>query len=281
MPPALPSTFCEPAVDSHAHVFHRGLTLAPTRRYKPDYDALPAQYVALLDAHRLSHGVLVQPSFLGADNSYMVGALQASEGRLRGVAVVQPDIDAAGIDALARAGVVGIRLNLFGMPDPELGAPQWRRLLELVNAAHWHVEVHVPAARLPGVLPALLDAGCRVVVDHFGRPDPALGVDDPGFRFLLRQADSRRVWVKLSAPYRTWDADQCASAPRAAAQQLLGAFGAERLMWGSDWPHTEHRHVSYPPARQWLEAWVDDPTQRRILLADTPLRLFQFQREPA
>jgi predicted TIM-barrel fold metal-dependent hydrolase len=273
----MPSISCEPAVDTHAHVFHSGLTLAPNRRYKPDYDALPAQYLALLDAHRLSHGVLVQPSFLGADNSYMVAALQASAGRLRGVAVVEPGIDAAGIQALVDVGVVGIRLNLFGVPDPDLAAPAWQGLLGRVNAANWHVEVHAPAFRLPVVLPALLDAGCRVVVDHFGRPDPALGVDDPGFRYLLRQADSGRVWVKLSAPYRTWDAAACATAPRVAAQQLLGAFGANRLMWGSDWPHTEHRHVSYPPARQWLEAWVDDPAQRRVLLADTPLRFFQCQ----
>ncbi|WP_373824440.1 amidohydrolase family protein [Achromobacter insuavis] len=51
-------------------------------------------------------------------------------------------------------------------------------------------------------------------------------------------------------------------------------------MWGSDWPHTEHRHLaSYPAATQWLDDWIDDPTQRRAVLAETPLRLFQFQGE--
>ena len=29
-------------------------------------------------------------------------------------------------------------------------------------------------------------------------------------------------------------------------------------MWGSDWPHTEHRHLaSYTAATQWLDAWID------------------------
>ena len=266
------------AIDTHAHVFHQGLALADTRRHTPDYDAPLAEYLALLDAHGLSHGVLVQPSFLGTDNSFMVQALRAAPARLRGVAVVAPDVSDAELQALAAAGVVGIRLNLIGLELPALDTPAWQSLLARVNALGWHVEAHLQAARLPDLLPALLAAGCRVVVDHFGRPDPALGVSDAGFQYLLRQAGSGRVWVKLSAPYRNWTAPACAASGRLAAQQLLDAYTPERLMWGSDWPHTEHRHLaSYPAATQWLDDWIDDPAQRRTLLADTPLRLFQFQ----
>lgn len=273
LPPPVTGT----AVDTHAHVFRQGLALADARRHTPDYDATLADYLALLDAHGLSHGVLVQPSFLGTDNSHMVEALRAAPARLRGVAVVAPDVAESDLQALALAGVVGIRLNLIGLELPALDAPAWRTLLDRVNALGWHVEVHLQAARLHGVMPALLAAGSRVVVDHFGRPDPALGVADPGFQYLLRQAASGRVWVKLSAPYRNWAAPDCAAAGRLAARQLLDAYTPERLMWGSDWPHTEHRHLaSYPAATQWLDAWIDDPAQRRALLADTPLRLFQF-----
>ncbi|SSW72691.1 amidohydrolase family protein [Achromobacter agilis] len=274
----MPTLSTGAAVDTHAHVFRQGLALATTRRHTPDYDATLASYLALLDAHGLSHGVLVQPSFLGTDNSHLAEALRAAPGRLRGVAVVAPGIDPAQLQALARAGVVGIRLNLIGLPVPDLRLPRWRALLDRVNALGWHVEVHLPAARLPEILPALLAAACRVVVDHFGRPDPALGVSDPGFQYLLRQASSGRVWVKLSAPYRNWQTPACAASGRIAAQQLLDAYTPARLMWGSDWPHTEHRHLaSYPAATQWLDAWIDDPEHRRILLADTPLQLFQFQ----
>jgi predicted TIM-barrel fold metal-dependent hydrolase len=273
----LPPPVTGAAVDTHAHVFRQGLALADVRRHTPDHDATPAEYLKLLDGHGLSHGVLVQPSFLGTDNSHMVQALRAARGRLRGVAVVAPDIAEAGLRELAEAGVAGIRLNLIGLDLPGLHAPAWQTLLARVNALGWHVELHLQAARLPDIVPALLAAGCRVVVDHFGRPDPALGTADPGFRYLLRQADSGRVWVKLSAPYRNWPAAACAASGRLAAQQLLEAFTPDRLMWGSDWPHTEHRHLaSYPAAMQWLDAWIDDPAQRRVLLADTPLQLFQF-----
>ena len=55
-------------IDTHAHVFARGLTLAEGRRYAPDYDAPVEDYLRRLDENGLSHGVLVQPSFLGTDS---------------------------------------------------------------------------------------------------------------------------------------------------------------------------------------------------------------------
>ncbi len=274
----MPSPLPGAAVDTHAHVFHQGLALADTRRHTPDYDATLAEYLDLLDAHGMRHGVLVQPSFLGTDNSHLVQALRAAPARLRGVAVVAQDIADTELQDLAGAGVVGIRLNLVGLDSPALQTPAWQSLLARVNALGWHVEIHLQAARLDGVMPALLAADCRIVVDHFGRPDPAFGVSDPGFQYLLRQADSGRVWVKLAAPYRNWGAAACAASGRLATQQLLDAYTPERLMWGSDWPHTEHRHLaSYAAATQWLDAWIDDPAQRRAVLADTPLQLFQFK----
>ncbi|WP_456281126.1 amidohydrolase family protein [Cupriavidus sp. JZ107] len=275
--PTSPTASPIPAVDSHAHVFEHGLALAVNRRYAPDHDALLGDYLAQLDAHGLSHGVLVQPSFLGTDNRYLLAALRAAPARLRGVAVVDPAADDAELDAMAAAGVAGIRLNLLGLPAPDLGSAPWRGLLERIHARGWHVELHLPAARLQQVMPALLAAGCRIVVDHFGRPDPALGVADPGFDDLLRHADSGRVWVKLSGAYRNWADAQCAQAGRLAARRLLEAFTAERLLWGSDWPHTQHRHVAYGATRQWLDDWIDDAAQRRQLLGDTALHLFQFQ----
>src|SRR5688500_20326153 len=106
------------AVDSHAHVFARGLPLAPQRRHAPDYDALLADYLALLDAHAVSHAVLVQPSFLGTDNRFLLDALRACPQRLRGVVIVEPVIGEDELAAMDRQGVCGIRLNLVAPPLP-------------------------------------------------------------------------------------------------------------------------------------------------------------------
>src|SRR5260221_546473 len=171
---AVPRFAIASSVDTHAHVFERGLPMPDARRYAPDEDALLGTYLHHLDTHGMAHGVLVQPSFLGTDNSYLLQALRAQPQRLRGVAVVDESTGDEQLQALADAGVVGMRLNLIGLPLPDLNAPGWRRVLEQANTLGWHVELHLQAGRLPDLLPALLAAGCRVVVDHFGRPDPAL-----------------------------------------------------------------------------------------------------------
>jgi predicted TIM-barrel fold metal-dependent hydrolase len=267
------------AIDTHAHIFQRGLDLANARRYTPDYDATLADYLGMLDRNGIAHGVLVQPSFLGTDNSYLLAGLRSSPGRLRGIAVVDADVPPAELHAMNAAGIVGIRLNLVGgAPVPDFAGTPWRTLLRRVADLEWQVEVHREAGGLPAILQPLLDAGVDVVVDHFGRPDPALGVDDPGFRFLLDAAATRRVWVKLSGAYRNGAAGRGQQVALDAIPLLRTAFGLDRLMWGSDWPHTQfEQNVGYGQTRRAIETWLPDPEERRIVLAETPRALFRFR----
>jgi len=276
------------SVDCHAHVFETTQPLAGDRRYTPVHNARIEQYLARLDANGIGRGVLVQPSFLGTDNSYMCAALRAHPQRLRGIAVVEPGIGAAALDALGTAGVVGIRLNLIGRELCDLRATSWRALIEAVAQRGWQVEVHRQAADLPRLIPALLEAGVKVVVDHFGRPDPALGVDDPGFRYLLSLGGSGRVWVKLSGAYRNVgnvdnrghgsNGDSLAQTATALLQQ---SFGFERLVWGSDWPHTLFEdEITYEKTRAQLDTWIPDPSDRHVVLCAAPTALYGFS-EPA
>ena len=279
-------------IDCHAHVFERGLPLTAQRRHAPDYDALLDDYLGLLDSRGLSHGVLVQPSFLGTDNHYLLQAIARHPSRLRGVVVVDPSIGAAALDALAAQGAVGMRLNLVGLPVPDFSSPAWQALLARARALDWHVEIHRDAGDLPALLAALLPSGCRLVVDHLGRPDPLLGSADPGFAALLQAAGSGRVWVKLSGAYRTARSPRAAAAARTpslaahdAAQArrtvaaLLAAFGPGRLVWGSDWPHTQHQDfIDFAGSRALLDDWVPDAAQRRRILVETPAELFGFLR---
>lgn len=276
------------AVDSHAHVFSSTLPLARQRRYAPSYDAPLERYLGELDRRGISHGVLVQPSFLGTDNSYLLRALAAAPQRLRGVAVIDPLAAAAdprSLDALAAAGVVGIRLNLIGMPDADFTSAPWRTVLPRIAGLGWHIEVHCEARRLMDIAKPLLardgSDALTLVVDHFGRPDPALGVEDPGFRQLLALGQTGRVWVKVSAAYRNGGTSVDPSGQRtahAALPCLREAFGLERLVWGSDWPHTQFEsRQTFGDTWDLLHALIPDEGQRQIVLAEAPARLFGFR----
>ncbi|MFL9950653.1 amidohydrolase family protein [Paraburkholderia agricolaris] len=265
-------------VDTHAHVFETGLPLTDGRRYAPDYDATLDTYLQLLNAHGIERAVLVQPSFLGTDNRYLLQALSRDRRRLRGVAVVTPDVSEKDLAALHAQGVTGIRLNLIGQALPDLAASSWPPLLERLSELGWHVELHRNAQDLAPMLDRLLEAGVPVVVDHFGRPDPQKGIRDPGFRSLLGYGKTGRVWIKVSGAYRC--AAPGSDFVREATGQLVEHFGAARLMWGSDWPHTQHEQVmNYGKSLSTLLEPGLDATAIDAILCTTPASFYGFEQE--
>jgi predicted TIM-barrel fold metal-dependent hydrolase len=265
-------------IDAHAHVFHRGLALASNRRYTPGYDAPLETYLAELDKAGLDHGVLVQPSFLGTDNSYLVESLVRAGGRLRGIVVLDPTTSADALRALDRAGVAGIRLNLVGRALPDLDDSIWRNFLAAIAGLGWQIELQRRAPDLPALVTRLRAHDLTVVLDHFALPDPAIGVTDPAFAEVLKLGTSGQVsgnvWVKLSGAYRNGPHGHAFAL--AAYPVLREAFGIDRLMWGSDWPHTRFEATeSYAANRAFLDALIPDERERARVLAG-PRALFRF-----
>ena len=251
----------------------RDAPLAPDRHSAPKRDCTVEEFLALLDAHGVSHGVLTAPSFYGADNSLLLDALDRASGRLRGTVIVAPDVDRAALEAMAKRGAVGIRLNWFKRASlPDVASPEYLRLFATVRDLGWHVETYLEGPLLANVLPRIRESGARVVVDHFGSPDPARGVACPGFQRILEGVRAGDTWVKLSASYRQGGAD-C----QRYVDALLDAGGPKQLVWASDWPFVSHEdHVTYGDCVHDLHRWVPDEAMRHIILAETPAKLFGF-----
>jgi predicted TIM-barrel fold metal-dependent hydrolase len=261
------------AVDCHAHVMRRDLPLAPDRHSGPKHDVTVEEFLGELDGHGISHGVLTAPSFYGTDNSLLLSALDAAGGRLRGTAIVAPDIAEDELAAMDRRGIVGIRLNWIRrdtLADVESAA--YRKLFERVRLLDWQVEIYLEGPKLATVLPRIRGQGVKVVVDHFGSPDPARGVACAGFQEVLRGVASGDTFVKLSAPYRQGGVD-----PQAYVDALLDAGGAKQLVWATDWPFVGFEEkVTYAQCVAWIESWIPDAATRRVVMAETPAKLFHF-----
>ena len=273
-------TYSKPitGIDSHAHVFSRELNLVTARRYTPGYDATLAQYLEHLRTHGLSHGVLVQPSFLGTDNSYLLAALQQAPEQLRGIVVVEPDVSRSTLDDMARLGVVGVRLNLMGEALPHFLDAAWTDFFSLISELGWHVELHREVEDLPGLVRQLMPFGVKIVLDHFGRPDARQGIDQPGFREVLELAEYEGVWMKVSGIYRLGGAPrQNLEFAKVALSLLEQRFGQSRLVWGSDWPHTQHEDsIGFGTVVEQLQALECSTLLMRSLLVDAPKELFGF-----
>jgi predicted TIM-barrel fold metal-dependent hydrolase len=265
-------------IDSHAHVFTLALPMVAGRRYTSVQSSPLANYLAHLDGLGCTHGVLIQPSFLGCDNSFMLKAIAQTVPRLRGVACVAPTITLPELEAMDRAGIVGIRLNIIDGTQPDLQSTAWQNLFEKIKALNWHVELHCHSNKLNPVIATLLKHEIRVVVDHFDRPSDSIPTRDYGFQQLLEWGRSGLIWCKLSAVYRmnaTTAEDHKFFA--AAIPLLLENLGSHRLMWGSDWPHTQYEQQINPVylATQ-LNILLQDKQLAQALLWDTPAKLFRF-----
>lgn len=262
-----------PSVDTHAHVFLERLPMVAGRRYTPDYDATPVAFAALRANAAVPRAVLVQPSFLGFDNSYMAEVLRADPATLRGVAVLAPDVSDAAINELHGSGVRGIRFNLKGQ-DPAMPLDRDQtRLAERVGARGWHIEVYADCERLPKLLDHWTARGLAVVVDHLGCPAAEGTGTDAGLEDLITRAQSRseRVYVKLSGPYR-----QRCNADRV-ARQLIERVPGDRLLWGSDWPWTQNEgRFAYSDTVGWLLRWTEGAPDIIADMNGAAERLYDF-----
>ena len=253
-------------VDTHFHVFNAGVAVEGAR-YVPQYSALLSDWMQQTQGVGVGRGVWVQPSFLGTDNSLMVGALKAHPDMLRGIAVVNPDVHPDELQALHEAGVRGIRLNLAGISH---AIPEWTRahtIWETLHALGWHLQVHTDAGGLPQVL-AQLPSDMPVVVDHMAKP-LAARADDPSFVALVRRAKTSAAYVKLSGAYRLGSVNAAV-----AAQVWLHELGPAALLWGSDWPCTNHEQCAdFPSLMAQAHEWVDARDLEQVMVRN-PLRLY-------
>lgn len=260
-------------IDTHAHIFSSSGPFVAKARYRPAYDADFEQWLALRKQSGVTHGVLVQPSFLGTDNSLMLATLEQRPGDLRAVVVIDPSVGKMQLRQWQAAGVRGVRLNLLGIDDfSAFSGTEWARVFAWMVELGWHLEVQCEGERFADFLPMLPDLPLALVVDHFGLPDPDAPAACAGTQEILREAARRPVYVKLSAPYRLRGAN-----PRRYAQLFLAELGPEKLLWGSDWPWTNHeQECSYAGCLQALYDSVPSPDARRMILQEVPKQLYGF-----
>jgi len=269
-----------PIVDAHAHIYSADMPVSSTAWFRPGQAFTGEQYLDVLDAHGIRFGVIAGISIFGFHNDYMLEQLRRHK-RLRGTAIVPSTTGLHTLEQMKADGVVGVRLQLTRQELPDLSGAEYHLLFRRLADLDLHIEVVVEGPRWPQVLPVLEASGARIVIDHFGHPDPKAGVGCPGFQAVLRSVERGRTWVKLSAPFRlTWAEPGSERDPasfilaRDAARCLLQNAGTERLVWGSDCPFVGHdSSVTFAGLLDEFADWIPDARRRREL-SDTALKLY-------
>jgi predicted TIM-barrel fold metal-dependent hydrolase len=237
-------------IDTHVHLFgpHARYPLVPDRPYTPPEASL-SELAAFNRLHGIARSVIVQPSFYGTDNRLLTDALAAMGNAARGVAVVAPEVSDAEVAGLRAAGVRGVRLNLEtgGERDPGIAQRRFDELAARLTGTGLHLQLFAHLSVLDAIGTRLIASPVPLVVDHFGFPSPGTPAHDPAFQRLVALAGSGKAHVKLSAPWRMGGAAPGFEALKPLATALADA-APERLLWGTDWPHTQ-RWPTPEPAR--------------------------------
>ena len=265
------------AVDAHCHVFGPAdaFPFAPERKYTPG-DAGKEMLFALRDHLGLSRNVIVQASCHGKDNSAMIDALQAADGRARGVAVVAHDIGDDELDQMHAAGVRGVRFNFVKRLVDATPREVFMATAERVQRLGWHIVVYFEAPDLADLTPFLKQLPGIVVVDHMGRPDVTQPADGPGFQaFANLMADMPNLWTKVSCPERLTVAGPPYDDVVPFQRHLVEHF-SDRVLWGTDWPHPNMK--SHRPDDGLLVDTIariaPSAALQQALLVDNPMRLY-------
>lgn len=285
----LPSGSC----DTHVHLFGSSekYPFAPERAYTPG-DADESGLEALHGQLGIARVVLVQPSPYGTDNSRMVAGLRQLGAAARGIAVVDLATPGETLDRLHEEGVRGVRVNVAtaSMNDPEQAWQMIQSHARQVARLGWHVQVLARPAVIEALATRLLDLETRLVIDHFGLPDMALGPEQPGFASVLHLARSGNATIKISAIARLAGHGSLERA-HPFIQALVDANPAA-LVWGSDWPHTgggrgmrsrdgiePFATVDDTAALASVMKAIPDIDRRKAVFVDNPAALYDFQDE--
>lgn len=273
------NSFDEPKVDCHAHVLDPGrFPYGRDNSYHPAGQEIATtdQLLQVMKTYGVKHLLLVQPnSGYGFDNSCMLDAIARHREEFKGVAIAAMDADIATLRRLRQQGIVGIAVNptFHGTAYYAGAAGLIAKLAEL----DMFLQLQCEDDQLLMFQPWIESMPVRVLIDHCGRPTSDAGLDQAGFRTLLRLAETGRVHVKLSGyakfawqPYPFEDAWPYVRA-------IVDAFTPDRCMWASDWPFLRSTgRQDYGPLVQLAEVLFPDPAERRRLQWDTPRRLFGF-----
>jgi len=243
-----------PIIDTHIHLFD------PTRPQGAPYSgprpaagaapiaAYPERYRALAVPLGVVGAVKVEASPWIEDNLWVLEVAQRDPIMVGVIGNLEPDkpefpqyLERYHKNPLFR----GIRYgNLWGRDITKQSTnPDFIGGLKLLAEADLVMDTANPRVPLLEAMIRISDAvpALRIVLDHLPSLDPA-EADRAAYERALKEIGTRpRMYVKLSEIIHRVDGQVSTdlSAYRARLDMLLGVFGEDRILFGSDWPNSD------------------------------------------
>ena len=313
--------------DAHHHIFERTRQYPLTRmlltetasaarfEYSPDRHLTPPaasieQYLEWKSSLGLTHSMLTHGLSYGDDcTSLRTFVQELGKSCTSGIGVIDPSsVTPVELQDMREAGICGIRVNNYkynAMHDVDLQKVALREHAAVLKEhcpgwsmafTHMHPEFW---GELTPIVTEIVAGGFPIVTDHFALLKAASMLPEqykadissqPGFADIISLIRSGALYLKISAPYRVSDLAPDYEDVQPLVTALVEA-NPERILWGSDWPHTPRMKVrSKQDAlqetpylkvddRAWLsqlKSWLTDE-QWDFIMVKNPQRLYGRQ----
>lgn len=204
-------------------------------------DYMPADFLPLIKAANIEKTILVQAAPKPAETKFLLETARATD--FVGGVVGWIDFEVA--DAAEQIGELGKDPLLVGLrpmiqditDDTWMLKPELAPAFDAMIAHHLRFDALVKPRHLKSLLKFLQRwPDLPVVIDHGAKPDIAGNTIEPWATDMRRIAKESNAFCKISGLVTEARADSRTTHLRPFVDVILDAFGAERSMWGSDWP---------------------------------------------
>jgi predicted TIM-barrel fold metal-dependent hydrolase len=275
-----------PIVDSHTHLFApdqaRYPLADPNASYRPETDGSVELLRRQMDEAGVDRALTISPWPYRWDMRYALDALAAHRSWLAVAVLIDPR-SPTGPDRLERYvrehGVCGLRIHGrtvdLGPYDDPATTPLWAKAAEL------GVTLDACAAldEYPKVAQRALEfPDLPIILDHCGYISGELSPREPTLAPVVEMARYPNVYAKLTfLPLASQGAYPFTDV-HWMARTIIDAFGAERCMYGSNFPTAQYNpKVSYgQTVRLFAEAVELDDEERAWVLGGTAARLWRW-----
>ena len=246
-------------------------------RYYTPQTAPIEHWFALAEFLGLERGCVVMSNVYEYDVSSAIDAVAKSDGRLVGMVRYNPDFDDAQLKDLHAKGIRGMRINLVQKFDGVFDRKAFDHIIALAAKAGWVVALHMDPPSLLKIADEIRTMPVTTVIDNYAMIDAREGLDQPAVKTLIDLAREDHIWLKTASAYRMLykgaTFEQMLRVARA-----VSAASPDRVIWGTDWPHSGVFELNQMPNDgdlvDWLAEIVPDAALRRKMLVDNPKRLF-------
>jgi 2-pyrone-4,6-dicarboxylate lactonase len=275
------------ACDTHFHVFGppEQFPFLSTHEYTPP--AAPLEhYLKMIAVIGIERAVVVQPSVHGLDNSATLDAIKHSDGKFRGIGRIDDKTTRDELNRLHEGGIRGVRFNLLDRPRGNVKLDVLDRCIENAVYLGWSVDLHIDMKNLIAQEKRIRSSPVPIVIDHIARVKPSEGLDQPGFQLLLELARLKHVWVKVSGADKICNTQVHSyfglpSIEVIPYARAVIAAAPDRVIWGTDWPHSNNFAPGHTPNDgdlvDLLAEFAPDDQIRKKILVDNPAVLYGFE----